>query len=88
MIEIGLIVWGTIYLLWVISSIAMGDFKESVVNLTLAFLSFPLVLVVCVIVSLVLLVSAPIGVVFSKSVREEVLRQRKEKALARAVNKE
>lgn len=84
MIEIILMVWGAIYLLWLISTIAMGEFKKSFVSITILYALLPLILVTGV---FVLLVVSPLAVVFSPSVRDEVVHQREVAAL-KSFNKE
>ncbi len=84
MIEIGLIIWGAIYLLWLASTLAMGEFKKSFVSITILYALLPLILVMGV---FVLLVVSPLAVVFSQSVRDSVIRQREVAAL-KSFNKE
>lgn len=77
MIEIGLITWGAIYLLWLASTIAMGEFKKSFVSITILYALLPLIIVLGI---FVLLVVSPLAVVFSQEVRNAVVSQR-EKSL-------
>lgn len=83
MIEIILVVWGAIYLLWLASTIAMGEFKKSFVSITILYALLPLILVMGV---FVLLVVSPLAVVFSQGVRDEVVHQREVAAL-KSLNK-
>ena len=73
MIEIVFIVWGAIYLLWLSSTIAMGEFKKTFVGVTIAFATMPLLLVAGFVGFFVVV---PLGVVFSQKVRDAVVSQR------------
>lgn len=73
MIEIGLITWGAIYLLWLASAIAMGEFKKTFIGVTIAFATMPLLLIAGFVG---LFVVAPLGIVFSQKVRDAVVSQR------------
>lgn len=77
MIEIIFLVWGAIYLLWLASTIAMGEFKKTFIGVTIAFATMPLLLVAAFVGFFVV---APLGVVFSQKVRDAVVSQR-EKSL-------
>ena len=73
MIEIVFIVWGAIYLLWLASTIAMGEFKKTFIGVTIAFATMPLLLVAAFVGFFVVV---PLGVVFSQKVREDIIYQR------------
>lgn len=84
MVEIGFIAWFAGYLLWLASTLAMGEFKKSFVSITILYAALPLIIVLGV---FVLLVVSPLAVVFSQSVRDSVIRQREVAAL-KSFNKE
>lgn len=87
MIQIVLIIWGAVYALWLLSTVAMGEFKQQAVSITITYLMLPFLVVIGLCVLLILMVITPLFIVFSKKTREMVIEQRKS-VMERSVKKE
>ena len=73
-----LVLWLAVYVLWMLAMFSMGDIKHWW-TYTLSYLAFPVFLAVGVIVVVVMLIITPIGVIFSKEVRNTIISQKEKK---------
>lgn len=73
-----LVLWLAVYVLWLLAMFSMGDIKHWW-TCTLSYLAFPVFLAVGVIVVVVMLIITPIGVIFSKEVRNTIISQKEKK---------
>ena len=73
-----LVLWLAVYVLWMLAMFSMGDIKHWWAY-TLSYLAFPVFLAVGVIVVVVMLIITPIGVIFSKEVRNTIISQKEKK---------